>query len=112
MVVSLPVFLPDSAEMAESFEPRLKLARVEFSILTVPVVTNLSTGPTIVRAVLRSPPFSCDFGGNTTPNAGSIASRSSTGMPCPMSFKLTEVNLKLIGQGRSEEHTSEHQSLR
>ncbi len=62
MVVSLPVFFPDSAEIAESFDPRLKLASVEFSSLTVPTVTNLSTGPEIVHVGREGATFQCCLG--------------------------------------------------
>src|SRR5215471_9387033 len=91
MDVSVPVFLPAKAATVAIFDPRSKFASFVFSIFTVPVLTSLSTGPELATFTLRWPPWSDAFGGNTTPTAGSIASRSSTGILSPTSFRLTVV---------------------
>ena len=83
--------MPASAAMADIFSPRLKLASFVFCIFTDPVVTSAFTGPVLAVVTSRSPPFSVALGGSITPTAGSIASRSSTGIFCPFSFRFTDV---------------------
>ena len=55
MDVSDPVLpFPDSAEIADNFEPRLKPASRESDKRTDPVVTSLSAGPTMLRLAVNS----------------------------------------------------------
>src|SRR5713101_6185843 len=91
MLVSLPVFWPESAEMADIFEARLNPASCELFSFTPPVLTSLSTGPTDSTSSESVPPLSCEPGGRTTPTAGSTACNSSTGIFWPTSLVRMDV---------------------
>src|SRR6266478_5513551 len=62
MLVSLPVFWPESAEMADIFEARLNPASCELFNFTSPVLTSLSTGPAESTFSDSVPPLSWERG--------------------------------------------------
>src|ERR671925_520221 len=55
MVVSFPVFAPESALMADIFDPRLNPASFVSASLMGPVITGLAADPAIARVVLSVP---------------------------------------------------------